>query len=151
MKKQWEWHALAMRLVAMVILVVALSGAALAGQTNSALKAEHEKVGAMAKQPTTGERPESMDRMARRIEHLEKEIDAIKKRNRKVEGDKAWETSYARMIVIAVITYILASIVLWVIKVENPHLGALIPTLGYTLSTLTLSLGKHFWLKYFHG
>jgi len=35
-----------------------------------------------------------------------KEIKNIIKRNKKVEADKAWETSFSRKILIAVLTYI---------------------------------------------
>ena len=41
---------------------------------------------------------------------LEKEIEKIKQRNRKVEIDKAWETSYVRKISIAVLTYMIVVI-----------------------------------------
>ena len=39
------------------------------------------------------------------IEKLEKEIQELKKRNKKVELDKAWETSLFRKISIAILTY----------------------------------------------
>lgn len=40
------------------------------------------------------------------INSLEKDIKDIKQRNKRVEVDKAWETSWTRKIVIAVLTYI---------------------------------------------
>ena len=39
------------------------------------------------------------------MEELEKRIDDIEKRNKKVEGDKAWETSTLRKVLIVVLTY----------------------------------------------
>ena len=36
---------------------------------------------------------------------LEKEIKEIKERNKRVETDKAWETSWTRKICIALLTY----------------------------------------------
>ena len=36
---------------------------------------------------------------------MQKEIVALKERNKKVEADKAWETSWSRKLVIAVLTY----------------------------------------------
>ena len=36
---------------------------------------------------------------------LEKEIEKIKERNKRVEKDKAWETSIVRKIAIAILTY----------------------------------------------
>ena len=40
------------------------------------------------------------------IEEIKKEIQEIKERNRKVEKDKAWETSWTRKILVAILTYI---------------------------------------------
>ena len=42
------------------------------------------------------------------INNLEKEIEKIKERNKKVELDKAWETSWIRRIGIMILTYIVA-------------------------------------------
>ena len=40
------------------------------------------------------------------IEELKKEIDNIKQRNKRVELDKKWETSWTRRICICILTYI---------------------------------------------
>ncbi len=40
------------------------------------------------------------------VENLEKEIAEIKKRNQRVEADKAWETSWTRRILVLVLTYL---------------------------------------------
>lgn len=85
--------------------------------------------------------------MEKRIEELEKEITAIKNRNKDVEADKAWETSKARIFVITLITYVLASLVLYIIDIKEFFFGALIPTLGYFLSTLSLPIIKKWWVK----
>ena len=42
--------------------------------------------------------------------NLEEEINKIKERNKKVELDKAWETSWTRKICIMVLTYIIVII-----------------------------------------
>jgi hypothetical protein len=85
--------------------------------------------------------------MQERIEKLEKEIDIIKERNLKVEADKAWETSYFRVFSISLITYIVASRVLYFIGSENYLLDALIPTAGYFLSTQSLPFIKKWWIR----
>ena len=79
--------------------------------------------------------------------NIEKEIEIIKKRNVKVEGDKAWEVSWTRRIFIALATYIIA--ILWLILIsENiPFLKACVPVGGYILSTLSLPLLKKWWLN----
>lgn len=84
------------------------------------------------------------------IEELKKEIDLIKERNKKVEADKAWETSNSRVIFITASTYIITTIVFALIGVKNFFLSALIPTIGYYLSTQSLPLVKKFWVDKFY-
>lgn len=79
--------------------------------------------------------------------NVEQELQEIKERNLRVEADKAWETSISRKILLAVVTYSVASAVFWVIGVSNFYLSAVIPTLGFLLSTLTLPFVKKWWVK----
>lgn len=82
------------------------------------------------------------------INEIIKEIENIKLRNQKVELDKAWETSIFRKISIILITYITMSLVMWYLKFDKPFLNALIPTLWYFLSTLSLSFMKIIYIKF---
>ena len=75
-----------------------------------------------------------------------KDVEEIKKRNNRVELDKAWETSWTRRIFIGAMTFIIASIWLKIIDGENIFLKALIPTGGYILSTLSLPAIKKIWI-----
>ncbi len=77
----------------------------------------------------------------------EQRFKEIEKRNKRVEADKAWETSTFRVITITLTTYIIATIVMFLIGVVKPWLGALIPTLGYYLSTRSLPILKERWIK----
>ena len=76
-----------------------------------------------------------------------KEIKLIKERNRRVEADKAWETSFARRALITVATYFIVVIFLYSIEAPRPWLNALVPTVGYVLSTLSLPFIKKYWIK----
>lgn len=78
---------------------------------------------------------------------IQEELQAIKERNRRVEADKAWETSLSRKALILVTTYLVASLALYVIGVPNFYLGAIIPTLGFFLSTLSFPAVKKWWIK----
>lgn len=78
--------------------------------------------------------------------NLEKRIDIIEKRNAKVEQDKAWETSWTRRVLLIFFTYISVGLYLQVIRVNNPWHNAIVPSLGFLLSTLTLPLFKRLWL-----
>ena len=75
------------------------------------------------------------------------EIDEIKERNRRVELDKAWETSAVRRGTIALITYGVATAWLYIIGSEKPFLNALVPFGGYLFSTWTLPVIKKLWMK----
>ena len=84
-----------------------------------------------------------------RLDILEREIQKIKDRNQKVETDKTWETSWLRKIAIAVLTYIVVVLFFYVSKLGNPFVNAIVPTMGFLLSTLSVSLLKDLWIKYF--
>ena len=84
------------------------------------------------------------------LESLEKEIEAIKQRNRNVELDKVWETSLSRKIVLAGGIYLSVVIALTIIGTGKPFLNAIIPALGFMLSTLTLPFFKKIWAKYIY-
>lgn len=81
------------------------------------------------------------------LEDLQKDIDEIKKRNRKVEADKAWETSWIRKFIILLLTYAVIVIFFYVSELPKPFLNAIVPALAFALSTFTLSLFKKIWLK----
>ncbi len=76
----------------------------------------------------------------------EKEIENIKKRNMKVEADKAWETSNTRRAIISAMTYLTVGLFLFYIKTPDPFIIALVPTIGYLLSTFTMPVLKKIWL-----
>lgn len=78
---------------------------------------------------------------------MKEDIEQIKERNQRVEADKAWETSKTRRVIIALMTYIIIVIFLWSIEAPNPWLNAIVPTVGFILSTLTLPFFKNFWIK----
>lgn len=75
------------------------------------------------------------------------EIKLLKERNKRVEADKAWETSKTRRLVISVLTYIIALIWLLTIDESKPYAKSLIPVGGYVLSTLVLMPLKQWWLS----
>lgn len=78
---------------------------------------------------------------------LEKRILALEERNKKVELDKGWETSIERRVLLIVFTYISIGAYMWVIGVTSPWLNAVIPSLGFLLSTLTLPFFKRAWMR----
>ena len=80
------------------------------------------------------------------IESLKKRLEAIEDRNGKVESDKAWEKSYTRRILLITFTYVAIGLYMWAIDVSRPWLNAIVPSVGFLLSTLTLPYFKEWWL-----
>lgn len=82
------------------------------------------------------------------IDHLRERIEKLEARNKRVEADKAWETSWLRRLSIAILTYLVVVCYLRFVVHINPWINALVPVIGFTLSTLTISLLKQAWLKH---
>jgi hypothetical protein len=85
--------------------------------------------------------------MENRIENLEKEVVEIKQRNLRVEADKAWETSYFRVLLISAVIYVVAVKFLYLIGTANYYLNALVPPIGYFISVQSLPFIKKWWIK----
>ena len=79
--------------------------------------------------------------------HLEERIAAIENRNKRVEADKAWETSWFRVFLVAILTYAAMVLLFWQLKSNLPYKDALVPTAGFLLSTQSLPFLKRWWLK----
>ena len=71
----------------------------------------------------------------------------IEKRNKRVEADKAWETSWSRRILIAIMTYIVIVLFFVFAGLPKPFVNSIVPTAGFALSTLSLPYFKKLWLK----
>ena len=77
---------------------------------------------------------------------IEKEIEDIKERNKRVELDKKWETSWTRRLCICFLTYLIVVLYSYIIKeFNNIWLSSLVPVLGFTLSTLSLKVVRKIW------
>lgn len=82
------------------------------------------------------------------MNELIKRIENIETRNKKVELDKKWETSKTRKVAIAVFTYISISLYFLAINVEKPFINAVVPTIGFLLSTLSLPYIRRVWERF---
>lgn len=77
---------------------------------------------------------------------LEERIKKIEERNKRVELDKSWETSWTRKICIIILTYIIVIIYSFLIREYNyVLLTSLVPVIGFTLSTLSLKIIRKIW------
>lgn len=80
-------------------------------------------------------------------EEIQNELKTLKERNKRVELDKAWETSFARKALLAILTYLVITSFFLVADLPKPFLNPIVPTMGYILSTLTLPFAKKIWIK----
>ena len=78
---------------------------------------------------------------------LEKRVSVIEERNARVELDKKWETSWARRGLLIAFTYLSVGFYMQSIGIVSPWLNAIIPSLGFLLSTLTLPFFKRLWIS----
>jgi len=85
-----------------------------------------------------------------RIEKLEREVQQIKLRNRKVEADKAWELSWTRKFLIAILTYIAIVAYFYFAGLPEPFLNSIVPTTAFLISTLSISYFNKIWIKYIY-
>ena len=82
------------------------------------------------------------------LKDLENEIENIKQRNKRVELDKKWETSWTRKLCICILTYIVVIIYSYMVRnYDNIFLSSLVPVIGFTLSTLSLRYIRKIWEK----
>ncbi len=80
----------------------------------------------------------------------EERLAALESRNKKVEADKAWETSWARRITIMVLTYFIVVAYLYFVVHIDPWINAIVPVIGFLLLTLTIQFIKNLWLRKHH-
>ncbi len=62
----------------------------------------------------------------------------------------AWNNSWFRRIMTAVLTYLVVLLFFVVGQLPRPLINALIPTVGFILSTLTIGYFKKIWIKYIY-
>lgn len=80
---------------------------------------------------------------------IEERITKIEERNKRVELDKSWETSWTRKICIMILTYIVVIIYSYLIReYNNIFLSSLVPVIGFTLSTVSLKIIRKIWEKH---
>jgi len=82
-----------------------------------------------------------------RVAMLEEQMRGVHARNQRVELHKSWETSWARVISLTLITYVTMILVFYMLGRNDPLVQALVPTAGFFLSTLPLPFVRRVWEK----
>lgn len=81
------------------------------------------------------------------LESLQNEIHALQERNARVEAEKAWETSIARIFAVGILTYVVILLAMFSLHIDRPYTSAIIPTASFLLSTLSLPFLKRHWIS----
>jgi hypothetical protein len=84
------------------------------------------------------------------IDELEARVEKIERRNKGVELNKTWETSFVRRGLLVIFVYLAIALYLKFIIGINPWINAVVPSIGFLLSTLTLNYFKSLWVKYIY-
>lgn len=84
------------------------------------------------------------------LKKLEQAVKDIQDRNARVEADKAWETSFFRRTLVTLLTYFIIVFFFFMAGLSNPFVNAIVPTIGYLLSTLSIPAFKKLWLRYWY-
>lgn len=81
------------------------------------------------------------------LNSLQSEIDRIKTRNKKVEADKAWETSWTRRFLIIILTYAVIVIFFVTMELPDPFVNAIVPAMAFVISNLSIPIFKRWWIN----
>ena len=82
------------------------------------------------------------------LSELEARVLRLESRNQRVEANKAWETSWLRRLTIMLLTYFTVVFYLHFVIHIKPWVNALVPVIGYFISTLTIGWLKARWLDH---
>lgn len=85
--------------------------------------------------------------MHQEIKEIQSRLNKIEARNKRVELDKAWETSLIRRLIIIILTYFVITVFFYFAHIEKPLINAIVPALAFSLSTLGMPYLKKLWLK----
>ncbi|EKD47107.1 MAG: hypothetical protein ACD_66C00219G0004 [uncultured bacterium] len=83
-----------------------------------------------------------------KIDQLYIEVNEIKKRNERVELDKAWETSWTRRVVVSLFTYIVIVLFFHFAGLPKPLVNAIVPAVAFIISTLSMPIIKRWWVSH---
>lgn len=94
--------------------------------------------------------------MIERLNNLQHEVNKLKKRNFEKDRGKEFESSYTRVLFLMAVTYwTLFGYMALIIQSPNPFLDAIVPTVGFNISTWSLPYVKEWWIQarhyYVHG
>ncbi len=81
------------------------------------------------------------------MDDINARLKAIEGRNKTVELDKKWETSWSRKFILIILTYLVIAIYFNFANIEKPLINAVVPSLAFVISTLSMPYFKKIWIK----
>ena len=109
----------------------------------------------MNEDTTTTDDVTTIASISERLTHLQKEIDELHQRNYEKDRGKEFESSYTRVIFLMFVTYWTLFGYMALIGTSRPFLDAIVPTVGFNISTWSLPHVKELWIQarhyYRHG
>lgn len=91
-----------------------------------------------------------IEKIKERNQNLENSVSSIFARNKRVEREKEWETSWTKKLMIAVLTYVVIATFFIFANFPEPLKSAIVPSIAFILSTLSIPFIKNLWLdKYY--
>eukprot|EP01041_Mallomonas_annulata_P010035 gene10035-20897_t len=91
----------------------------------------------------------TVEKLVKEIELLKEFMQQLKSRNSMKDKSKKFEGSWTRIGVIMAITYGTLTLYMTLIGVNEPFLNAVVPALGFNLSTWSLPHVKTLWIKWY--
>ncbi len=85
------------------------------------------------------------------LKDIDGRLKKIEERNRRVESQKAWETSISRRALLVLFTYLAAGFYLQAIRVSEPWLNAIMPAAAFMFSTLSLPFFRKLWQSFIYN
>lgn len=82
------------------------------------------------------------------LENVKSELSQIRSRNRRVELDKAWEMSWTRKLIVAVLTYFVVVVFFVFAELPDPFVNSIVPALAFVVSGSALPLFKKIWMRF---
>lgn len=82
-----------------------------------------------------------------RISSLEEQINKITLKEKSLEIQKSWSTSLTRIAMNSITTYIFVAVLMFILKIDNYLINALIPALAYGVSVQSIPFVKKLWIR----
>ncbi len=86
--------------------------------------------------------------MEQELFSLKKELDTLHDDIRTLKIQQDWNTSVLKHGLVIFMNYLIMLILMYILNIESPFISALLPTLGYAITSISLNSIKKYWIIY---